>query len=134
MARGIDDQIAELQRFLPWFRCAAAFEDFSDAQHQLARAEWLREIIVRTQFQSQHPVNLRRFGLRPLFRKRDVGMNLAIFRGDFLVEVIHQRAGGDTALFDSSARGSNGEEIEIHMISLLEKRSVQKFSLGFGGR
>ena len=79
-------------------------------------------------------INLRRFGLRPLFRKRDVGVNLAIFDGDFLVEVIHQRAGGDTALFDSSARGSDGEEIEIHMISLLEKRSVQKFSLGFGGR
>jgi len=76
--------------------------------HFFYRQRHTRQRRQRRAFVGQR-VNLRRFGLRPLFRKRDVGVNLAIFDGDFLVEVIHQRAGGDTALFDSSARGNNGK-------------------------
>ena len=62
MPRHVNQQVPEphlVARFLPGL---APRKDFFDAEQKFARTERLGQVIVRAQFQAEHPVNLRGLG------------------------------------------------------------------------
>src|ERR1035437_9911457 len=60
--RRVDKQVAKLERLGFRRRGPAALQDLFHAQNQLARAEGVGDVIVRTQLQADDAVHLRRFG------------------------------------------------------------------------
>ena len=63
MTRDIDEQIAELHRLgLLLIGLAATLEQVANAQNQLPRAEGLGDVVVGTQFKTDHTVDLTGLG------------------------------------------------------------------------